>query len=182
LTAIDTAMLTRQHSLENRGIPKVDYHCHISITEYSDPANPTIISVSKEEFIADLEEAGIDKAVVLSDKRTTPQQVADFCRQAPDRFIGFGYVNPTQNGTDEEARMQREELGLHGLKLYPCSDGYKPDDTHAFKVYEVASELGSLLSLGCPLCSITQVCQYPMTIYTTMIPRRLMWLLSASPI
>lgn len=142
MTAIDTAMLTRQHSLENRGIPKVDYHCHISITEYSDPANPTIISVSKEEFIADLEEAGIDKAVVLSDKRTTPQQVAEFCRQAPDRFIGFGYVNPIQNGTDEEARMQREELGLHGLKLYPCSDGYKPDDTHAFKVYEVASELG----------------------------------------
>ncbi|MBE0633972.1 amidohydrolase family protein, partial [Candidatus Bathyarchaeota archaeon] len=112
------------------------------ITEYTDPANPTIITVSQEEFIADLQEAGIDKAVVLSDKRTAPQQVAEFCGKAPDRFIGFGYVNPIKHGADEDARTQRMELGLHGLKLYPCSDGYKPDDTHAFKVYETASELG----------------------------------------
>ena len=142
MSAIDTAMLTRQHTMGNRDIPKVDYHCHISMTEYSDPANPTIISVSKEEFLADLQEAGIDKAIVLSDKRTTPEQVAEFVKQSPEHFIGFGYVNPVLHGMDEEARRQRNELGLHGLKLYPCSDGYKPDDTHAFKVYEVASELG----------------------------------------
>jgi hypothetical protein len=142
MSAIDTALLTRQTTKGNQGIPKVDYHCHISITEYSDPANPTIISVSKEEFIADLQEASIDKAVVLSDSRTSPEQVAEFCSLEPERFIGFGYVNPVKHGTSEEARKQREELGLHGLKLYPCSDGYKPDDTHTFKVYEVASELG----------------------------------------
>lgn len=135
-------MLTRQHISEERGIPKVDYHCHISITEYSNPENPTIITVSKEEFLADLQEAGIDKAVVLSDKRTTPQKVAEFCAQAPNRFIGFGYVNPIKKGADENVRMQRNELSLYGLKLYPCSDGYRPDDTHAFKVYEAASGLG----------------------------------------
>jgi len=134
-------MITRQYTLKARSLPKVDYHCHINITEYSDPANPTVISVSKEEFIADIKEGGIDKAVILSDRRTTPKQVADFCKQAPERFIGFGYVNPILIGSDEDTRKQREELGLYGLKLYPCSDGYSPDDTHAFKVYEVASEL-----------------------------------------
>jgi predicted TIM-barrel fold metal-dependent hydrolase len=138
---MDTAMITRQYTLKARSLPKVDYHCHINITEYSDPANPTVISVSKEEFIADLKEGGIDKAVILSDRRTTPKQVADFCKQAPERFIGFGYVNPILIGSDEDTRKQREELGLYGLKLYPCSDGYSPDDTHAFKVYEVASEM-----------------------------------------
>ncbi|MBD3173231.1 amidohydrolase family protein [Candidatus Bathyarchaeota archaeon] len=141
MSAIDTSILTRQNTLRDKGVPKVDYHCHISITEYSDPDNPTVISVSKEEFIADLNEAGIDKAVVLSDKRTTPKQVADFCNQAPEKFIGFGYVNPIQNDAADSTRVQRNELELHGLKLYPCSDGYKPDDTHAFKVYEVASEM-----------------------------------------
>ena len=79
--------------------------------------------------------------MILSDRRTTPKQVADFCKQAPERFIGFGYVNPILIGSDEDTRKQREELGLYGLKLYPCSDGYSPDDTHAFKVYEVASEM-----------------------------------------
>ncbi|HUV55140.1 MAG TPA: hypothetical protein VMW03_08045, partial [Candidatus Krumholzibacteriaceae bacterium] len=69
-------------------LPKVDYHCHISITEYSDPANPTVVTVSLEEFQADLQEAGIDKAVVLSDRRTSPEQVSAFVAQDPERFIG----------------------------------------------------------------------------------------------
>ena len=119
----------------------MDYHCHISMTEYSDIENPTLVSVTVEEFLADLDEAGIDVAVVLSDMRTTPEQVAAFVEKAPDRFIGFGCVNPVEEGSDEEVLRQRHELGLFGLKLYPCSDGYAPDDSHAFKVYEAASSI-----------------------------------------
>ena len=37
----------------------MDYHCHISITEYSDPENPTLVSVSTEEFLADLRDTDI---------------------------------------------------------------------------------------------------------------------------
>ncbi len=122
-------------------LPKVDYHCHTSITEYTDPAHPTIVSVSIEEFLADLDEAGIEKAVVLSDVRTTPEQVAKFVKQAPERLIGFGYVNPMDKLAAKELRRQREELGLFGVKLYPCTDGYDADDPSAFKVYEVAEEL-----------------------------------------
>ena len=123
------------------GLPKVDYHCHISITEYTDPARPTIISVSVEEFLADLDEAGIEKAVVLSDARTTPEQVAAFLKQAPERLTGFGYVNPLLRRAEKELRRQREELGLFGLKLYPCMDSYSPDDPNTFEVYEVAQAL-----------------------------------------
>lgn len=143
MSGIDTIVQLR----ESRGpkkqstIPKVDYHCHISITEYTDPANPTIISVSVEEFLADLDEAGIRKAIVLSDKRTSPEQVAAFIQKAPERLIGFGYVNPLFRHAEKELRRQREELGLFGLKLYPCSDSYSPDDPNAFEVYEVAQEL-----------------------------------------
>ena len=142
MSAVDSALLTRQQVIRDTGLPKVDYHCHISITEYTDPANPTIISVTSEEFKADLAEAGIDKAVVLSDARTSPEQVSAFVKNDPDIFIGFGYVNAVLNGMGEEVLRQRDELGLFGLKLYPCSDGYKPDDTHAFKVYEAAASIG----------------------------------------
>lgn len=142
MTSLDTALLERGEHVRKVGLPRVDYHCHISMTEYSDPAHPTVVSVSRDEFLADLQEAGIDKAVVLSDRRTSPEQVSAFVRGDPDHFIGFGYVNPTQHGADEEVLRQREELGLHGLKLYPCSDGYAPDDSHAFKVYEAASSIG----------------------------------------
>ncbi len=142
MKSLDVSLVKDTEVIERKDLPKVDYHCHISITEYSDPANPSIISVSKEEFIADLSEAGIDKAIILSDKRTTPEKVSSFCKQDPNKFIGFGYVNPIRQEANEEVLRQRRELDLFGLKLYPCSDGYSPDDNHAFKVYEAASNLG----------------------------------------
>ncbi|MBD3207632.1 amidohydrolase family protein [Candidatus Bathyarchaeota archaeon] len=142
LKSVDLSLQEETRVNRRRDLPKVDYHCHISITEYSDPSNPTVISVNLDEFRADLNEAGIDKAVILSDKRTSPEEVSEFCRQSPREFIGFGYVNPIKNGAYEEVLRQRNELDLFGLKLYPCSDGYSPDDTHAFKVYEAASSIG----------------------------------------
>jgi predicted TIM-barrel fold metal-dependent hydrolase len=132
---------------EVRTTPRVDYHCHISMTEYSDIENPTVVSVTKEEFLADLDEAGIEKAVVLSDTRTSPEQVSAFVSQAPDRFIGFGYVNPMDEGAGDEILRQRDELGLFGLKLYPTTDGYCVDDSKAFEVYEGAAGIGMPIML-----------------------------------
>jgi len=109
------------------------------MTEYADIEHPTVVSVTKEEFVADLDEADIDRAVVLSDARTTPERVSAFVREAPDRFIGFGYVNPLKHGADEEVLRQRRELGLFGLKLYPTTNGYMADDPKAFRVYEAAA-------------------------------------------
>ncbi len=117
---------------------RVDYHCHISMMEYADPEHPTVVSVSREEFLADLDAAGFDMAVVLSDSRTTPEMVSTFVSQAPDRFIGFGYVNPLRRDAPESVLRQRHELGLFGLKLYPTVDGYRADDPRAFRVYEAA--------------------------------------------
>ena len=127
---------------ELRAATRVDYHCHLSMTEYSDIERPTVISVTREEFLADLDEAGIEKAVILSDSRTSPEQVSAFVRQEPERFIGFGYVKPTDEGASDEILMQREELGLFGLKLYPTTDGYRVDDEKAFRVYEAAAGIG----------------------------------------
>jgi len=128
----------REPGTEPRSLPKVDYHCHISMTEYANIEHPTVVSVTREEFLADLDEAGIDRAVVLSDMRTPPEQVSAFVSGAPDRFIGFGYVNPLKRGAEEEVLKQRRELGLFGLKLYPTTDGYLADDPKAFRVYEAA--------------------------------------------
>lgn len=122
----------------NPATPRVDYHCHISMMEYADIAHPTVVSVSMDEFISDLDAGGFNKAVVLSDSRTTPEEVSAFVRKAIDRFIGFGYVNPLKRDAPEGVLRQRRELGLFGLKLYPTTDGYRADDPKAFRVYEAA--------------------------------------------
>ena len=120
---------------------KVDYHCHISMMEYADISNPRLVSVSKEEFVADLDEAGFKVAVILSDSRTTPDKVSAFMKEAPDRFVGFGYVNPLLHDAAESVLRQRRELDLFGLKLYPTTDGYGADDPKAFRVYEAAASV-----------------------------------------
>jgi predicted TIM-barrel fold metal-dependent hydrolase len=121
---------------------RVDYHCHISMMEYADISSPRLVSVSREQFIADLDEAGFKLAVVLSDSRTTPEKVSAFIKGEPERFVGFGYVNPLLPGASESVLRQRRELGLFGLKLYPTTDGYRADDHRAFRVYEAASSVG----------------------------------------
>lgn len=50
---------------EQRLPPRVDYHCHISMIEYADIENPTLVSVTKEEFIPDLDDANIDITVIF---------------------------------------------------------------------------------------------------------------------
>ncbi|MCD6479911.1 amidohydrolase family protein [Candidatus Bathyarchaeota archaeon] len=120
---------------------KIDIHCHISIVEYTDPRHPRIVRISREELLSDLDAAGFDMAVILSDRRTPPEAVSQFISAAPDRLIGFGYVNPLRPEAPEEVMRQREELGLYGLKLYPTLDGYRADDPKAFRVYEMAQEM-----------------------------------------
>jgi predicted TIM-barrel fold metal-dependent hydrolase len=142
LTLVSQKRRTETDNRKHETIPRVDYHCHISMMEYSDIDNPTVISVTKEEFLADLDEAGIERAVILSDTRTTPEQVSAFVSQAPDRFIGFGYVNPMDQGAGDEVLRQRDELGLFGLKLYLTTDGYLVDDQKTFEVYEAAAGIG----------------------------------------
>ncbi len=40
---------TDRGTKEQGSAPKVDYHCHLSMMEYSDPTNPTVVLVIKEE-------------------------------------------------------------------------------------------------------------------------------------
>ena len=71
--------------------------------------------------------------------------IADLVNTYPDRFIGFCAVNPKYRGVDAAVKeLERSilELGLTGLKLYPCYDHYSPDDTEiAFPVFKKAEEL-----------------------------------------
>jgi len=67
LTLVNQKRRTETDHRNRETISRVDYHCHISMTEYSDIENPSVISVTKEEFLADLDEADIERAVILSD-------------------------------------------------------------------------------------------------------------------
>jgi predicted TIM-barrel fold metal-dependent hydrolase len=71
--------------------------------------------------------------------------IAAVVRSDPERFIGFGSVNPLHEGAQaavEELERSVVELGLSGVKLYPMYQHWAANDPEvAFPIYEKAQEL-----------------------------------------
>ncbi|MFV2043968.1 MAG: amidohydrolase family protein [Anaerolineales bacterium] len=72
--------------------------------------------------------------------------IAALVQRYPEKFIGFGAVNPRYRGTEaavKEVERLADDLKLTGLKLYPMYDLYSPDDRDlVFPVFAKALELG----------------------------------------
>jgi predicted TIM-barrel fold metal-dependent hydrolase len=150
----------------------IDVHCHIwerdmamgdmaemlsSINArcgYRDLEN--IFDGSAERILADMDEAGIDKSVLLAldaefTYRTgTPytaynDYVGDLIRQHPDRIIGFAGIDP-RRGKAAIVELERciEGMGFRGVKLWPLT-GFYPDDEAFYPFYQRAEELGAVI-------------------------------------
>jgi predicted TIM-barrel fold metal-dependent hydrolase len=141
----------------------VDWHMHVWLPEHlgpewgpeldrvADPANPASQGGSFDAADAARAEAGLDAAVIigLTSKLLRfgiPNEfIAEYVARDPDRTVGFASVDPTQDDAIEQLRYAAETLGLRGLKLSPPYQGFHPHSPEAWKVYEVASELGLVL-------------------------------------
>jgi len=79
-----------------------------------------------EGIVALMDRAGIDKAVVTSmdsvyrvDYETGNREVAEACKQYPDRFIPFAVINPIFTLWKEHLKTCVKEFGAKGIKLHP---------------------------------------------------------------
>jgi predicted TIM-barrel fold metal-dependent hydrolase len=129
-------------------------------------------SVLPEVSIADHRVVGVDRIVILAvapshhrhysrgtwdptnvtklpEPHTLDQvndRIAALVKMYPDKFIGFGAVNPRYRGVNwavEEMERAITELGLTGFKLYAPYDRWSPDDRDlAWPIWKKAEELG----------------------------------------
>ena len=107
---------------------------------------------SGEKMVQLLDEAGIDKAVLLiadfglalGEAPLTIEEIhelhAAVMQAFPDRFLVFGGVDPRRGkkGVDLFERYVRDE-GFHGLKIYPPC-GYELDDEGLMPLYEICQQ------------------------------------------
>lgn len=115
---------------------------------------PTIHQASPESLIKDMDEAGIDKSILLAiDFGLTPglskpkisieeynKWVADAADQYSDRLIAFMGVDPRRKNAVELLEKGIQEWGMKGLKLYPpCS--FYPNEPIVKPLWEKANEL-----------------------------------------
>jgi predicted TIM-barrel fold metal-dependent hydrolase len=110
-------------------------------------------------FLAEMEEAGVEQAVLLPVDCTTAhgcrivtnEQVAELCAANP-RFLGFASVDPSTPDAPRQLERAVRELGLRGLKLDPALQRFHPDDRKiAWPVYQACAELGVPLLMHCGL-------------------------------
>jgi hypothetical protein len=112
-----------------------------------------------EVFLAEMDEAGVQQAVLLPVDCTTAhgcrivsnEQVAELCAANP-RFLGFASVDPCTRDAPRQLERAVRGLGLRGLKLDPALQRFQPDDRkQAWPLYQACSELGVPLAMHCGL-------------------------------
>lgn len=146
----------------------IDAHCHIwedrlisgemekllaDVTERFGVDDPEQIRDGTiGRLIGEMDEAGIDKTVLLSldaglafasdvTVRDYNDYVADIVREHPDRIIGFAGIDPRRKKEGVVELQRCHDMGLRGLKLWTLT-GFYPDDEAYYPLYEKAAELG----------------------------------------
>lgn len=67
--------------------------------------------------------------------------IADLVKRHPDRFVGFGTVQP-YGGAEAVREAERcAKLGLRGLKFHPVAQQFTPDEPAFHPIYEACSRL-----------------------------------------
>ena len=148
----------------------IDVHCHVwekhlvtgglrglldSVAAELRIQNPeSIQNGSIERLIREMDDAGIDKSVILPIDfeflcagggftfRDFNDLAGRYAKSHPERIVAFAGVDP-RRGAAAAAELRRcvEEMGFRGLKLWTVT-GFFPDDTSYYPLYEEAARLG----------------------------------------
>lgn len=94
------------------------------------------------EWLKAMDSSGVGRAVFFPISERL-EDVRDFVAAAPDRFIGYAFLNdPTSKTAPERLRAAVKGYGFRGLKLYPPIQMFNPCDKALFPLYEEARALG----------------------------------------
>ncbi len=145
----------------------IDIHCHIwdetiidgdfkklmesMIRSLRCPDPQLVINGSVERLVEEMDEAGIDKTVILAvdgylkfrsklDFKVYNDYVADIVENYSDKIIGFAGIDP-RRGVEAIVELERcvEELGLKGVKFWTLT-GFYPDSKEYYDFYRKVEE------------------------------------------
>ncbi|MEW6616390.1 MAG: amidohydrolase family protein [Thermodesulfobacteriota bacterium] len=153
---------------ENAGfspVPAIDNHAHPMFRDDL-KRNPGLFMAARhfrlkeevipkglDDMIKDMNKANVEKALIMSldtsksdhwafkESMLSNDKVAKLVSQYPDRFIGYGSVDPRREDAVEETERCIKELGLKGMKFHPAAVRTYPNDEKRFyPIYEKCVE------------------------------------------
>ena len=114
---------------------------------------------SVEALLEEMDTAGVDRLILSSfhymgDWVLTNEEVAEYVKAHPDRFIGAGSVDVMHKPMDVAREVERlvNDLGMVCIRLEPYMNGdgmtgLAPNDKHYWPVYMKCVELGVAVAL-----------------------------------
>lgn len=149
------------NSFSNLTIFNARLTAHNRPASWVGPVPESVIQRSMDLFLSELDEAGVQRAVVwgraVKDTKasTTLDDVAALVKSHPARFLGFGGIRIPNNEAEisiavAETEKALMDLGLSGITLEPgfaLSPTLGPDDPNLYPVYERCQELKGVLAL-----------------------------------
>jgi predicted TIM-barrel fold metal-dependent hydrolase len=132
----------------------IDFHAHPDFKAPGELYSPA-------EFVAGMDQGGIDITCLYGNDQADPgscppwrderfmavptnysdEELYAFCKQYPDRLIGFTSVNPDRYQPERKVERAIKEFGMKAVKLYPHS-GFYPNDQRLTRTYDLCSRLG----------------------------------------
>jgi hypothetical protein len=112
---------------------------------------------SIDDYILGMDKAGIDKAVIVSFNITTSygiclvtnENIADFEKLHPDRFIGFAGIDVPAPDAMEQIDHAINSLELKGVKLVPPVQKFDISDSKYQPLWRKLADSGTILWTHC---------------------------------
>jgi predicted TIM-barrel fold metal-dependent hydrolase len=107
---------------------------------------------SEAEFIAMLDEAGIDRACIGTGRHASAEHTLALAEKYPDRFIPWARIRAGE-GMDGVRRLEQlvKERGLRGLEISCFREGLYSNDKKYYPLYAKAVELGIPARIYCTM-------------------------------
>ena len=94
-----------------------------------------------ERWLEEFDRSGIEAGIFLS-LQDDPSPLREFVAAAPDRFIGYAFVDPLDAEAPGKLEHQVRECGFRGLKLIATNQAFRASDREVYPLWEKAAELG----------------------------------------
>jgi hypothetical protein len=102
------------------------------------------------DFIKQLNNMGVEKAVIFNLDEETPSGIAglpndyyaNIVKNYPDKFIGFAGIDPLKKMKAIREIERSYKLGLRGVAVRPFMFGIPPHDAKMYPIYSKCVELG----------------------------------------
>lgn len=140
----------------------IDFHVHLPTPEWLDVTMAGFTEAAERYFRSPVSRRTLDEVAAEYERldivalllawdaesatrrpRLSNEYVARAVADFPDRFVGFGSVDPLKGA---EAAVQGVEqikdLGLKGVKFHPSIQRFAPDDEEHWPIFERCQELG----------------------------------------